>query len=126
MSTVQQSEVVPYQAAADEVVAALGTDAQRGLSADEARARIDRYGRNELEAEKPVPAWRKFLAQFQDVTGRKRLEEQLRHAQRMEVVGRLASGVVHDLNNVLTVILGCSDRLLARALPGDRHSGGLP
>ena len=33
----------------------------------EARARLDRYGRNELAAEKPVPGWRKFLAQFQDM-----------------------------------------------------------
>jgi magnesium-transporting ATPase (P-type) len=29
--------------------------------------RLERYGKNELTAEKPVPAWRKFLAQFQDV-----------------------------------------------------------
>ena len=33
----------------------------------EARSRLERYGRNELAAEKPVPAWRRFLAQFQDV-----------------------------------------------------------
>jgi Ca2+-transporting ATPase len=37
------------------------------LSADEARSRLARFGRNELAAEKPVPAWRKFLLQFQDV-----------------------------------------------------------
>jgi Ca2+-transporting ATPase len=37
------------------------------LSSGEARARLERYGRNELTAEKPVPAWRKFLAQFHDV-----------------------------------------------------------
>jgi len=52
---------------AEEVVRALGSDAQRGLSAAEARQRLERYGPNELEAERPVPAWRKFLAQFQDV-----------------------------------------------------------
>ena len=33
----------------------------------EAKARLGSYGRNELAAEKPTPAWRKFLAQFQDV-----------------------------------------------------------
>ena len=33
----------------------------------EARARLDRYGRNELAAERPTPGWRKFLAQFQDM-----------------------------------------------------------
>jgi P-type Ca2+ transporter type 2C len=36
------------------------------LSDGEARTRLERFGRNELTAEKPVPAWRKFLAQFQD------------------------------------------------------------
>jgi Ca2+-transporting ATPase len=36
------------------------------LSEAEARTRLDRHGRNELTAEKPVPGWRKFLAQFQD------------------------------------------------------------
>ncbi|MGH9905989.1 MAG: cation-translocating P-type ATPase [Pyrinomonadaceae bacterium] len=58
---------VPYQQGVDEVLAALGTDPRRGLSEAEARARPEHYGRNELTAEKPVPAWRKFLAQFQDV-----------------------------------------------------------
>ncbi|MGH9790385.1 MAG: cation-translocating P-type ATPase, partial [Candidatus Acidiferrales bacterium] len=48
------------------MLAELRTDAQRGLSEAEARARLERDGRNELTAEKPVPRWRKFLAQFQD------------------------------------------------------------
>ena len=51
----------------DEVVAALDTDLQRGLGVDEARARLDRYGRNELAAEKPIASWRRFASQFQDV-----------------------------------------------------------
>jgi Ca2+-transporting ATPase len=51
----------------NEVLAALGTDAQLGLSEAEARARLKSHSRNELAAEKPVPAWRKFLAQFEDV-----------------------------------------------------------
>jgi P-type Ca2+ transporter type 2C len=66
-ATFQQSEANPYQQPVDEVLAALATDAQLGLSESEARARLERYGRNELTAEKPVPGWRKFLAQFQDV-----------------------------------------------------------
>src|ERR687896_315342 len=57
----------PYRRSVDEVLAALGTDARLGLSAAEARARLGSHGRNELTAEKPVPAWRKFLGQFQDV-----------------------------------------------------------
>jgi Ca2+-transporting ATPase len=51
----------------DEVVRALGTDIKRGLSVEEARARLQQYGPNELTAEEPIPAWRRFVAQFQDV-----------------------------------------------------------
>lgn len=57
----------PYRLSADEIAAALGVDPKRGLSAAEARARLDRYGRNELTAEAPTPEWRKFLAQFADM-----------------------------------------------------------
>jgi Ca2+-transporting ATPase len=56
-----------YRRTVDDVASALGSDAHRGLSDAEARARLERYGRNELTAEPPVPAWRRFLAQFQDV-----------------------------------------------------------
>jgi Ca2+-transporting ATPase len=52
---------------ADDVAAALGSDTRTGLSESEARERLRRYGPNELESEATVPAWRRFLAQFQDV-----------------------------------------------------------
>ncbi len=57
----------PHSGSAAEVLRALGSDARRGVSRAEARARLERVGPNALTAEKPVPAWRKFLAQFQDV-----------------------------------------------------------
>ena len=50
-----------------EVLDALRADVDRGLSGEEARARLEQYGRNELTAEAPPPSWRRFLAQFQDV-----------------------------------------------------------
>ena len=49
------------------VAEALGSDLGRGLTDAEASARLARDGPNELAAERPVPAWRRFLAQFQDV-----------------------------------------------------------
>ena len=64
---VQRKRAEAYQQSIDEVLAALGTDARRGWSEAEARERLERFGKNELTAEKPVPAWKKFLAQFQDV-----------------------------------------------------------
>ena len=61
-------EPVPaYQQAAAAVITTLGSDATNGLTAEDARSRLAQYGPNELQAETPIPAWRKLLAQFQDV-----------------------------------------------------------
>jgi P-type Ca2+ transporter type 2C len=57
---------LPYTTEADAVVADLGSDLRRGLSTGEAQARLAQHGPNELPSQPPVPAWRRFLAQFRD------------------------------------------------------------
>ncbi|ODT63940.1 MAG: haloacid dehalogenase, partial [Nitrosomonadales bacterium SCN 54-20] len=63
----QQNKKTIYQQSVEEVLAALETNPRDGLGETEAHARLVRYGRNEIPTEKPVPGWRKFLAQFQNV-----------------------------------------------------------
>jgi Ca2+-transporting ATPase len=63
----RQDPGIAYRQPAADVLEALRTDTNRGLGDDEARARLERYGPNQLTAEQPTPGWRRFLAQFQDV-----------------------------------------------------------
>jgi len=58
-----------------------------------------------------------FIATKQDVTARKQLEQQLRWVQNVEAIGRLAGGVVHDLNNLLAIISGYGQLLQERVRP---------
>jgi len=60
-----------------------------------------------------------YAGTVRDLTERKRAEDQMRQAQRTDIVGRLAGGVTHDFNNLLMVILGFADLLAAGLDPDD-------
>ncbi len=65
---------------------------------------------------KAIEAYRKLEYETSEKI---KLEQQLRHVQKMESIGRLAAGIAHDYNNVLSVIIGYSDLLLATIPPND-------
>ena len=60
----------------------------------------------------------RMIGTVQDITGRRQLEEQLRQAQKLDAIGRLAGGIAHDLNNALTTIAGYAE-LAMGTLPDD-------
>jgi two-component system cell cycle sensor histidine kinase/response regulator CckA len=66
------------------------------------------------------------LAIFTDGSAREHVERQLRQAQKVDAIGKLAAGVAHDFNNMLSVILSSCDLMLQSLPPGDpRHEDAL-
>ncbi len=56
-----------------------------------------------------------------DITSQRLMDERLRASQRMDAVGKLAGGVAHEVNNMMSVVLGFTDMVLADLPPGDRR-----
>jgi PAS domain S-box-containing protein len=63
-----------------------------------------------------------FIVLLHDITARRALEDQFRHAQKMEAIGRLAGGIAHDFNNILSVMNGYA-RIIEQELAGHGRLG---
>jgi two-component system cell cycle sensor histidine kinase/response regulator CckA len=85
----------------------------------------ERWLREDVQIETVAPGRWRAVGLVIDLTEQKRLEEQYRQSQKMEAVGRLAGGVAHDFNNLIAVICGYGELLLARMPPDDPKGGPL-
>jgi len=67
----------------------------------------------------------RYIAIKEDITEQKNLQNQLRHAQKMEAIGQLAGGVAHDFNNILQTIIGFASIMQIKMDPADPLRGSL-
>jgi two-component system, cell cycle sensor histidine kinase and response regulator CckA len=73
----------------------------------------------DFDADGSIPG---FIVLLHDITDRRALEDQFRHAQKMEAIGRLAGGIAHDFNNILSVMNGYA-RIIEHELDGNARLG---
>jgi signal transduction histidine kinase len=73
----------------------------------------------------PDAPWSRVIVAFTDLTSQRRMEEELFQARQLDSIGRLAGGVAHDLNNLLTIIHGYTDLMLSDIAGDDPMHGSL-
>jgi len=97
---------------------------------DQESREIDAHGRKKIFRNTMAGVvvdghWARTWGITRDVTERMHLEEQLRNVQQLEAIGRLAGGVAHDFNNILSIIMGHGELLLAAVGDDEGARNGL-